>query len=52
MSLYQYYKLGFDVSQYHRFTLTEYENMMPYERELYVRMLADKVKKESQDEFI
>jgi len=36
------------VTQYHKFTLTEIENMIPFERDLYVQMLTEKVKKEEE----
>jgi len=37
------------VTQYHKFTLTEIENMLPFERDLYVDMLVQKVKKEEEE---
>lgn len=48
MSLATYYRTMFDVTQYHKFTLTELENMIPYERDLYIEFLADKVKQEKE----
>lgn len=49
MGLFDYYKTNFDVTQYHRFSLTEVENMIPFERDLYIEMLAEKVKQENQN---
>lgn len=47
MNLFEYYKLIFDVTQYHKFSVTEIENMIPFERNLYIDMLAEKVKQEN-----
>lgn len=47
MTLFEYYRVHFDITQYHRFSLTELENMIPFERNLYIEMLAEKVKEES-----
>lgn len=44
-----HYKTNFNVSQYHQFSLSEIENMIPFEREIYVQMLAEKVKKEKEE---
>jgi len=46
MSLQNLYKINFDITQYHKFTLTEIENMIPFERDIYVMMLEEKIKKE------
>ena len=32
--------------QYHKYSLTELENMMPWEREVYVSLLAEHIEKE------
>ena len=34
--------------QQHNWSLTEIENMLPYEREVYLALLAEHVKKENQ----
>jgi len=31
--------------QHHKYSLTEIENMVPYERDIYVEMLIDHIKK-------
>ena len=38
--------------QHHRYSLTELDNMMPWEREIYVDMLVEHIKEENkkQDE--
>jgi len=38
--------MNFSLMQFHKYSLTEIENMMPWERELYVNMLVDYLKKE------
>ena len=34
--------------QHHHYSLTELENMMPWEREVYVALLLDYIKKENE----
>tara|TARA_S200002703_G_scaffold159883_1_gene175248 strand:- start:4036 stop:4173 length:138 start_codon:yes stop_codon:yes gene_type:complete len=34
--------------QHHKYSLTELENMMPWEREIYVGLLEEHVKKENE----
>ena len=34
--------------QHHHYSLTELENMMPWEREIYVALLIDYIKKENE----
>lgn len=38
-TLKNYYDLNFALMQYHKYSLTEIENMIPWEREIYVNML-------------
>ena len=33
--------------QYHKYSLTELENMMPWERDIYVTLLKDYIEKEN-----
>jgi hypothetical protein len=33
--------------QYHKYSLTEIENMMPWEREIYLALLKDYIEKEN-----
>lgn len=42
------YTTNFAMMQHHNYSLTELENMMPWEREIYVHMLADWVDKENE----
>ena len=39
MDLENYYKINFALMQYHKYSLTEIENMMPFERDIYVGLL-------------
>ena len=47
-SLYNYYKTNFGMMQYHKYSLTEIENMMPWEREIYIGLLMEHIKEENQ----
>ena len=42
-----YYKLNFALMQHHKCSLTELENMMPWEREIYVSLLQQYVEEEN-----
>jgi hypothetical protein len=39
MNLENYFRLNFAMMQYHKYSLTEIENMMPWERDIYVGLL-------------
>jgi len=39
---------NFSLMQHHKYSLTEIENMMPWEREIYVDMLVTFIKEENQ----
>ena len=45
-SLEVYYKTNFALIQYHKYSLTEIENMMPWERDIYVAMLKNHLEEE------
>ena len=40
--------VNFSMMQYHQYSLTELEAMIPWERELYVTLLMDHIEKEKQ----
>tara|TARA_Y100000992_G_scaffold176641_1_gene119079 strand:- start:38 stop:196 length:159 start_codon:yes stop_codon:yes gene_type:complete len=40
--------MNFALMQHHKYSLTELENMMPWEREIYVGLLQDYIKKENE----
>ena len=42
-----YYKLNFALMQHHKYSLTDLENMMPWEREIYVSLLQQYVEEEN-----
>lgn len=42
-----YYKLNFQLIQFHKYSLTELENMIPWEREIYVEMLKQHIEEEN-----
>ena len=47
-NLYNYYKTNFGMMQHHNYSLTELENMMPWEREIYVGLLMEYIKEENE----
>mgnify|MGYP006439341275 FL=1 len=46
MNLESYYKLNFSLMQYHKYSLTEIENMIPWERDIYVTLLQQHIEEE------
>ena len=48
MDLEGYFKLNFALMQYHKYSLTEVENMMPWERDIYVALLQQHLEEEEQ----
>lgn len=40
------YKMNFNLMQHHQYSLSELDNMIPWEREVYVKMLTDWLEKE------
>lgn len=47
-SLFNYYKLNFSLVQFHKYSLTELDNMLPWEREIYVGMLVQHIRDETE----
>ena len=41
-----YYRINFALMQYHKYSLTEIENMMPWEREIYLTLLQEYIENE------
>jgi len=39
---------NFSLMQHHKYSLTELENMMPWEREIYIDMLMTHIKEENE----
>tara|TARA_B100000686_G_C16137366_1_gene640387 strand:+ start:215 stop:403 length:189 start_codon:yes stop_codon:yes gene_type:complete len=46
MSLENYFRLNFALMQYHKYSLTEIENWMPWERDIYVGLLQAHLEEE------
>ncbi len=45
-SLMNHYKTNFALMQHHKYSLTELENMMPWERDVYVNLLLAHLQEE------
>ena len=46
MDLENYYRLNFALMQYHKYSLTEIENLIPWERDIYVGLLQQHLEEE------
>jgi len=46
MDLENYYKINFALLQYHKYSLTEVENLIPWERDIYIGMLKQHLEDE------
>ena len=46
MDLENYFRLNFSLIQYHKYSLTEIENMMTWERDIYVGLLQSHLEEE------
>jgi len=44
-----FYKVNFILMHEHKYSLTELENMMPWEREVYIGMLITHLKKKAEN---
>ena len=42
-----YYRINFSLMQYHKYSLTELENMMPWERDIYTSLLEQHIETEN-----
>lgn len=47
-NLSNYYKTNFSLMQHHKYSLTELENMMPWERDIYISLLIQYIEEENQ----
>jgi len=43
-----YYSTTFSLLQHHKYSLSEIENMLPWERDLYLNMLVAYIKEENE----
>jgi len=46
--LVSFYKINFAMMQYHKYSLTEIENMIPWEREIYIMLLQQHVEEQNE----
>jgi len=46
-NLESYYRTNFALMQYHKYSLTELENMMPWERDIYTTLLQQHIEEEN-----
>ena len=46
MNLECYFRLNFSLIQYHKYSLTEIENLIPWERDIYVGLLKNHLEEE------
>ena len=46
-SLESYFKINFALMQHHKYSLTEIENMMPWEKDVYVALLEQYIEEEN-----
>jgi|TARA_B100001540_G_C15755376_1_gene619114 hypothetical protein len=46
-NLESYYKINFSLVQHHKYSLTELENMIPWEREIYIALLQQYIEQEN-----
>mgnify|MGYP003109012435 FL=1 len=47
MDLEAYFRINFAMMQFHKYSLTEIENMIPWERDIYVGMLQQHIEDEN-----
>jgi len=48
MNLESYFKLNFSLMQYHKYSLSDIENMIPIERDIYVLLLKNHLEEEAE----
>ncbi len=46
-SLESYFKVNFALMQHHKYSLTELENMIPWEKEIYISLLTQYIEEEN-----
>jgi hypothetical protein len=47
MDVEAYYRLNFSLMQHHKYSLTEIENLLPWERDIYVEFLRQFIEEEN-----
>lgn len=48
-TLENYYRVNFSLVQHHKWSLRDIENMIPFERDLYVDLLSEHLKKQEEE---
>lgn len=48
-NLMNYFKTNFGLMQHHKYSLAEIENMMPWERGIYIALLVNYIKEKEQE---
>jgi hypothetical protein len=46
--LVNYYNTNFQMMQHHKYSLSELEDMMPWEREIYIKLLLNHLEEEAE----
>jgi len=46
MDLESYFRINFALMQFHKYSLTEIENMIPWERDIYLALLQQHIEEE------
>lgn len=49
-SLQAYYQKIFVMAQHHKYSITELESMLPYERDIYFGLLIDFIEKQKEEQ--
>ena len=47
MDLEAYFRINFALMQFHKYSLTELDNMLPWEREIYITLLVQHIQEEN-----
>jgi hypothetical protein len=47
IDLESYFRINFALMQFHKYSLTEIENMMPWERDIYLTLLKQHIEEET-----
>jgi hypothetical protein len=47
INLESYYKINFALMQHHKYSLTELENMIPWEKDIYLTLLEQYIEEEN-----
>lgn len=49
LSLKDYYQIVFSLVQHHKYSISDIENLMPYERDIYFAMLIQFLEKQKEE---